>query len=315
MSSIVDTLFGGGGGEKATKQQRKENERTREFIEQQQAQARADALGLFSAAGQNRQLGQQAALDVLGQTIPQQFSTFQQGNVGAQQALLAGLPQFQNAILGLPTDLSGLQPQTLQFDPSFAQQQVPQFVSPQFGTPSAPPGSTSVVGDVGGLSGQAGGGGVPSTLAGGSTAGIGQGAGGVGGTGGGISPTGTPQIGFPPNTAGPNPFANTFNASDIERLFGQQDIGSLAQLNLSEQGGNIGRIAGLLTGIPLLGQLGSFIGNRNIAGKTFMSPVNPAAPFAPIGSGATMIRSAFSPNMSFGSGPQDEFILPTTDEN
>ena len=84
-------------------------------------------LALAPGAERNRLLGTQAALDVFGQTIPQQFGTFQAGNVGAQGALLAGLPQFQSAILGLPTDLSGMQPQRLAVDTSFAQQQLPAF--------------------------------------------------------------------------------------------------------------------------------------------------------------------------------------------
>ena len=130
MSKVVKTLFGGTdkSAQKATKEA---NRQTLDFIKQQGQVARQDAIPLFGSAFENRNLGAQAALDVFGQTIPQQFSTFQQGNVGAQNTLLAGLPQFQNAILGLPTDLSGLQPQTIDVDTSFAQQQLPQFISPQ----------------------------------------------------------------------------------------------------------------------------------------------------------------------------------------
>jgi hypothetical protein len=129
MSKIVKTLFGGT-DTSAQKAQIAANESTQRFIESQGAQARSDAAGLFDASNINRNLGLQAGLDVLGQTIPQQFSTFQQGNVGAQQTLLAGLPQIQNAILGLPTDLSGLQPQSIDFNTDFAQQQIPDFVQP-----------------------------------------------------------------------------------------------------------------------------------------------------------------------------------------
>ena len=134
MSKVVKTLFGGTdrSAQKATKQA---NARTLDFIKQQGQVARQDAIPLFGSAFENRNLGAQAALDVFGQTIPQQFGTFQQGNVGAQQQLLAGLPQFQNAILGLPADLSGLQPQTIDVDTSFAQQQLPEFVSPQQALP------------------------------------------------------------------------------------------------------------------------------------------------------------------------------------
>jgi hypothetical protein len=128
MSSLVKTLFGGT-DKSSLEAQQSANVQTRGDILRLGTQARGDALALQPGVEQNRQLGTQAAFDVLGQTIPQQFSTFQQGNVGAQSALLAGLPQFQNAILGLPTDFSQFQPQALQFDTSFAQQQVPDFVS------------------------------------------------------------------------------------------------------------------------------------------------------------------------------------------
>jgi len=153
MGKVVKTLFGGT-DKSSLKAQQAANKETQGFIERQADLARGDVLALAPGAFQNRNIGTQAAFDVLGQTIPQQFSTFQQGNVGAQSALLAGLPQFQNAILGLPTDLSGLQPQTLQFDPSFAQQQVPNFIGPealnQQQVPSLAP-QTGFVGPRGGV--------------------------------------------------------------------------------------------------------------------------------------------------------------------
>lgn len=116
---------------KAADAQGKQNKRNEAFIREQAAKARKDILPLFGAGQDARSTGAQAALNIFGQSIPQQASQFQRGNVGAQQALLAGLPQVQNALLGLPTDLSGLQPQQIQFDNSFAQQQVPQFVTGQ----------------------------------------------------------------------------------------------------------------------------------------------------------------------------------------
>lgn len=124
MSKVVKTLFGGT-DTSAQDAQVKANAAAQQFIAQQAQAARGDVLRLFPQAQQNLAQGTQAALDVLGQTVPQQFSTFQQGNVGAQQALLAGLPQIQNAILGQPVNLSGLQPQTIEFDAGFAQQQLP----------------------------------------------------------------------------------------------------------------------------------------------------------------------------------------------
>ena len=104
-----------------------ENAATRALIAQGVKQARGDILGLFPGSLDARNQTIQQALGILGQTLPQQLDVTQQGNVGAQGALLAGLPQIQNAILGHQVDLSGLQPQQLTFDPSFAQQTLPNF--------------------------------------------------------------------------------------------------------------------------------------------------------------------------------------------
>jgi len=91
-------------------------------------EARADLFRLFPQAQQSAQQGFQGALDVFSQTVPQQAQQFQAGNVAAQQALLTGLPQIQNAILGRQVDLSGFQPfQAQQPDFSFANQQLPQL--------------------------------------------------------------------------------------------------------------------------------------------------------------------------------------------
>ncbi|MBL4622905.1 MAG: hypothetical protein JKY89_10945 [Immundisolibacteraceae bacterium] len=93
--------------------------------------ARDDLFKLFPAAQENAAAGFQSALDVFGQSLPAQSQVFQQGNVAAQQQLLSGLPQFQNAILGGNVDLSQLQPTQLQQpDLSFFQQQLPQFNDP-----------------------------------------------------------------------------------------------------------------------------------------------------------------------------------------
>jgi hypothetical protein len=116
----------------ATKQSISASERAGERADQQlQAstqQARGDLFKLFPAAQQNTQQGYQGALDVFSQALPQQAQTFQDGNVAAQNQLLAGLPQFQNAILGNPVDNSQFQATRLQqpnFD--FANQQLQSF--------------------------------------------------------------------------------------------------------------------------------------------------------------------------------------------
>lgn len=120
-----------------------ENAATRELIAKGVKQARGDILDLFPGGLDARNQTINQALGILGQTIPQQLSVTQQGNVGAQGALLSGLPQIQNAILGQQVDLSGLQPQTLNFDPSFSQQTLPDFQTVEqllAPPPVAPPG-------------------------------------------------------------------------------------------------------------------------------------------------------------------------------
>ena len=126
VKSVTDTVFGFE-DDSSQKAQIRQNQQAKDLIERNSIQARADALDLFPTSDINRNRGLQAAFNVIGDTIPQQFDTIRQGNVGAQQALLAGLPQIQNAILGQQVDLSGLVPQSIDVDTSFAQQQVPDF--------------------------------------------------------------------------------------------------------------------------------------------------------------------------------------------
>lgn len=127
----VKDVFGGGAEEKAAKKQVEAIEQGQQITRQSAAEARSDLLRLFPAAQQNVQQGFQGALDVFGQSLPAQTGVFTQGNIGAQQALIAGLPQFQNAILGGNVDLSGFQPVAIQQpDLSFFQQQLSQPVDP-----------------------------------------------------------------------------------------------------------------------------------------------------------------------------------------
>lgn len=130
MSVIKDTFFGGAEKD-AAKATGRGIERGIEATERAAAQAREDLFKLFPAAQQNAQQGFQGALDVFGQSLPAQTGLFQGGNVAAQQQILAGLPQFQNAILGGQVDFSQMQPTQLQMpDLSFLQQQLPQTVDP-----------------------------------------------------------------------------------------------------------------------------------------------------------------------------------------
>lgn len=111
----------------ATKSQERQNEANRDFIESQIGQAREDAASLFPAAELNLLAGQQAALDVFGQSAPQQVQAIQAGSDAARQA-----------ILGTGTGEVGFTP-----DISFMQQILPTLRAPdqRFGSAALVPGS------------------------------------------------------------------------------------------------------------------------------------------------------------------------------
>ena len=127
FKSVTDTLFGDQGAG-AQKRQEKENIQSREFIREAVAEARQSIAANFPSVGENRLLGSQGALDILGQTVPAQLNAFVSGNVLAQERLGQGLPQIQNALLGLPVD-TGFAQQTrrVPVDASIFQRQLPNF--------------------------------------------------------------------------------------------------------------------------------------------------------------------------------------------
>lgn len=90
----------------AVKSAERQKQQSQEFIERQIKQARADIFKLFPAAQESRQKGLDAGLHLYSQAYPAMMNSFQQGNVGAQQALIAGLPQMQNAIMGDPVNMN-----------------------------------------------------------------------------------------------------------------------------------------------------------------------------------------------------------------
>lgn len=126
MGDLIKDIFGGS-DDSAQKAQIGSNREARADILRLGDRARGDVFGLADLATGNRNQGIQASLDMFGQSIPAQLSSFLGGNTGAQDAILAGVPQVQNAILGLPTDMSGLQTQQLPVDMSMFQQQPPEF--------------------------------------------------------------------------------------------------------------------------------------------------------------------------------------------
>lgn len=133
MSGVVDTLFGGvdDSGQRANLRQ---NEQSRQYIQQQHGLARNDISAAYNPMAQALTGGYQGALDVYGQFAPQQLNALGQGNYNAQQQIMAGLPAFQQALMGTPINMSRVfQPQQITYDPSMFQRQLPQTVaSPQY---------------------------------------------------------------------------------------------------------------------------------------------------------------------------------------
>jgi hypothetical protein len=121
----MSKLFGGV-DDSSQKAQIAQNRQVLALQEKLAQQARGDVTGIFPGVRQSAQEGFQGALDLMGQTIPQQAALFQGGNVAAQNTLLAGLPQQNNAIMGNPIDLSGLQPTQQAYNTDYTQQRLPE---------------------------------------------------------------------------------------------------------------------------------------------------------------------------------------------
>ena len=136
MSKIQDSFFGGA-EKKAGRKQRKELAKGRRAVEAGAEEARTGATTLFGGAQEAQRLGFQGALDIFGQSVPEQARLFGAGNVGAQEQLIAGLPRIQRALLGQQVDFSQFQPTTLTPNLAFTQQTLPQ--SPTIAELLAPP--------------------------------------------------------------------------------------------------------------------------------------------------------------------------------
>tara|TARA_R110000782_G_scaffold147571_5_gene240379 strand:+ start:5380 stop:6252 length:873 start_codon:yes stop_codon:yes gene_type:complete len=123
---IFDFLFGGA-DDSAQTAQIDSNAATTALIKSLADRARADVMGIFPQSQQAQELGTQRALDVFGQTIPEQLQQFQGGNVAAQNTQRAALPQIQNALMGNPVDFNSLQTYQPALNTELAQQSLPQF--------------------------------------------------------------------------------------------------------------------------------------------------------------------------------------------
>ena len=119
LGGITERLLGGTDNS-AQKGQIRANQEIQDYVRQQTGIARGDVLQYSPMGDYARNAGYNQGLGLV-----------QEGNVLAQHQLLAGMPQFQNAILGLPYNNSALQPMQVGqggFQPSV---QLPNFEPPQ----------------------------------------------------------------------------------------------------------------------------------------------------------------------------------------
>lgn len=89
-----------------------------------------------------------------------------------------------------------------------------------------------------------------------------------------------------------------YNASEIDKLFGQKDVGSLAALEALEKLPWIGRAIGWASGLPLIGgwigkKGGEWIFNKFFNQKVWMTPVDPDNPYASDSDVSQALTTAF----------------------
>jgi len=121
VSAVVGTVgsavIGGIASNKASKRAAEGQENALAETRASIGQARGEVKDAFAAAEQLQNQGFQNALGGLFGGAERQIAPFQEGNVQAQNTLIGGLQQQQNALLGnAPVDLSGFQAQRIPFE-------------------------------------------------------------------------------------------------------------------------------------------------------------------------------------------------------
>lgn len=100
--SAISGAIGAKGAKDAAAEQRKGAEAGQKLLADAAERARQDVMPLFRQAQRDSQAGFQAGLGVIGEAVPAQIDAMQQGNVAAQETLIAGMDPFRSAILGQP---------------------------------------------------------------------------------------------------------------------------------------------------------------------------------------------------------------------
>lgn len=130
---IGSTVVGAAASKSASKSAAKGQEKGLAASQAMSNQAIGQAKDYFNIGQRSAQAGFQSALDFFKNAQPAKYEPMIQGNVAAQRVIGQGAQQANNAILGLPVDMSFANQQTA-FQPSYAaikSAQVPLLGAPQ----------------------------------------------------------------------------------------------------------------------------------------------------------------------------------------
>jgi hypothetical protein len=131
VGAVVGGVVAAEGSKSAAKENREGQENAAAIVADSADQAREDLYTIFPNAQATSTAGFQGAFDAIGAAAPQQVAALLQGNQQAQGVIGQGAQQYQNAILGLGTDTSYLQPQQIDYDSSWMQDIVPELRAPE----------------------------------------------------------------------------------------------------------------------------------------------------------------------------------------
>ena len=117
--AVAAAVVGAAGSYAASKKSADATEKGIKTSKELSSQARLDAMDLFDRSSQDGRSGITGAFDFYRNSIPKRINPYVQGNMAAQGVIGQGAQQANNAILGLPVDMSFTQPQAIQYDQSY----------------------------------------------------------------------------------------------------------------------------------------------------------------------------------------------------
>ena len=112
VAVVGSALIGAAASNKSSKQAAKGQEKGLAASQYANQQAIGQAKDYFNVGQKSAQAGFQSALDFFKSTQPAKYNPMIQGNVAAQKVIGQGAQQANNAILGLPVDMSFTNQQT-----------------------------------------------------------------------------------------------------------------------------------------------------------------------------------------------------------